>query len=196
LQLQSRRGSGIKKIMVTLGKKAIAHHEAGHAVIARILDVGVTRATIVASDSGKGSADVVARHAFPITAGKDTMTRITALETDAKVCFGGPEAQNRYRPLTDGQTRRAWESLWADDCEEIWTRIGMAIKLKHGEEPTGRFELDAAEVAEGNVLFERLLRETEILVEQYWPAIQRVATALLNHRSLTQDEIDALIAVR
>jgi hypothetical protein len=181
--------------MVTRGKKAIAHHEAGHAVIARILDVGVTRATIVASDSGKGSADVV-RHAFPLTAGKDTMTRITALETDAKVCFGGPEAQNRYRPLTDGQTRQAWESLWADDFEEIWTRIGMAIKLKHGEEPTGGFKLDAAEVAEGNVLFERLLTETEILVEQYWPAIQRVATALLDRLSLTQDEIDALIAGR
>ena len=72
----------------------------------------------------------------------------------------------------------------------------MAVKLKHGEEPTGDLKLNAAEEAEGDVLFERLLTETEILVEQNWPAIQRVATALLNRLSLDQDDIDTLIAVR
>jgi hypothetical protein len=166
-------------------------------VIARILGVGVTRATLVASDSGKGTADTVIRQAFALAAGKDITARIAALETDAKACFAGPEAQNRYRPLSDGQTRQAWESLWADDREQILLRIGMVVKLRHGEEPTGNFKLGEDEVAEGEVLFERLLTETETLVEQYWPAIQRVATALLNRRSLTRrDEIDALIATR
>jgi hypothetical protein len=42
---------------LTRGKKAKAHHEAGHAVIARMLGLGITRATLVASDSGQGSAD-------------------------------------------------------------------------------------------------------------------------------------------
>jgi hypothetical protein len=40
----------------------------------------------------------------------------------------------------------------------------------------------------------RLQAETADLVEQNWPAIERVADALLSGRFLNQEDIDALIA--
>lgn len=61
--------------------------------------------------------------------------------------------------------------------------------LKHGAT-----QLDAAQAAEADALIDHLLAEAATLVEQNWPAIERVATALLDRRTLTQDDLDALIA--
>jgi NADH:ubiquinone oxidoreductase subunit D len=57
-------------------------------------------------------------------------------------------------------------------------------------------ELDGTEVEEFGRLFSRTTQKTADLVKENWPAIQRVAAALLNGPALTEDDIDALIAAR
>jgi hypothetical protein len=50
------------------------------------------------------------------------------------------------------------------------------------------------EIEEFGRLFSRTTQKTADLVEENWPAIQRVAAALLSRPALTEDDIDALIA--
>jgi hypothetical protein len=45
-------------------------------------------------------------------------------------------------------------------------------------------------------LWERLQWDTADRVELHWPAIERVAEALLIHEELNQEQIDALIGER
>jgi hypothetical protein len=52
------------------------------------------------------------------------------------------------------------------------------------------------QITEIDRLIDQFRKETEMLVHQYWPAIERTAKALLSGRPLVQDELDALIANR
>jgi predicted 3-demethylubiquinone-9 3-methyltransferase (glyoxalase superfamily) len=56
------------------------------------------------------------------------------------------------------------------------------------------FKITAEQNAEIAQLVNRFSDEVRVLVEQHWPAIERVATALLNRRIVYTDEIDAAIA--
>jgi hypothetical protein len=60
--------------------------------------------------------------------------------------------------------------------------------------PGSYVELDGPETEEFDRLFSQTAQKTADLVEENWPAIQRVAAALLNRPALTEGDIDALIA--
>ena len=89
----------------TRGKKVKAHHEAGHAVIARVLGINVSHVALHSVGLQNGSG--VLRHsALHLANGKDPATQIIAAENDAKILLAGPIAQCFYRPLTEGQKRK------------------------------------------------------------------------------------------
>jgi hypothetical protein len=77
------------------------------------------------------------------------------------------------------------------------TTVALAVWVNNGgERPAPGVdlgELPSALEGEAQRLFERLWREAWDMVEANWPAIERVAEALLHRRVLIEEDIDALI---
>jgi hypothetical protein len=168
---------------------------AGHAVIARVLGLGVPYAALFGIDPNS-NAGVTTTSASWRARSDDVAAQVTGFEKDAKVALAGAQAQQRYRPLGRGRIDRARRNEWSSDFSNALSCVAHAVVLRHGDEPVRRTNLDDAHRSEAETLFGRLLEETADLVEQNWPAIERVATALLSNRMLTQDDLDALIADR
>jgi hypothetical protein len=170
-------------------KETIAHHEAGHAVIARVLDIPVSYATLDALD-GAGAVVTTsnATHLGP--------HNLEAPEKYAIVALAGPQAQHHYRPMSRAAQNRACDGGWRVDRANATSLLAMLVLRQHGKPavPGSYVELDGPETEEFDRLFSQTAQKTADLVEENWPAIQRVAAALLNRPALTEDDIDALIA--
>jgi hypothetical protein len=134
-------------------KELIAYHEAGHAVIARVLGITIDK-VIVAADEG-----VIYFAAA-----------IDDAEKDVLMTFAGPIAQGDF--FHDPGNQDGWKG----DLDHART----AILYEYGEESALEY-------------YDELYAKAEALVAANWLAIKRVATALLVHRSLNQDDVDDLI---
>jgi hypothetical protein len=178
--------------LVVVGKKeTIAHHEAGHAVIARVLDIPVSYATLDAID---GAGAVVTRSRATYLAPDD----VEAPEKYAIVALAGPQAQHHYRPMSRAAQNRACDGGWRVDRANATSLLAMLVLRQHGKSavPGSYVELDGPETEEFGRLFSRTTQKTADLVQENWPAIQRVAAALLSRPSLTEEDIDAVIAAQ
>ena len=119
------------------------------------------------------------------------------IETDIKISLAGPQAQNVYRPSDTSENHDEWES-------DRQMQLSLALKivlLKAGIDiPDAGMEVsvNADQLDEAKRLLVRLAEETKVLVRANWPAITRVAEALLRSRRpiLDQAVIDALIEGR
>src|SRR5262245_39069473 len=169
-----------------------AHHEAGHAVVARVLGVGVSYASLYPVEP-ENRANVVTASASWLVNESDVRGKIAALEKDAKVAFGGAAAQQRYRPLTEKQVRRAIKSEWAVDWRNACSCVRMIVTLKNTGKIDDEVTFDATCTRKATELAERLLNETDTVVLENWQAIERVTTALLSKPFLTKVDIDALV---
>jgi len=189
----------------------IAHHEAGHAVVARLLGVPLAHVALFPTDHSDdptataASASYLARNAAP-------PVQLAAIETDIKVSLAGPCADRQRDPsiarirfsnglIPDRATRK--HKGWATDLFNTVNHAVHAVLLKAGKDtsdlPAGEgkeVSLRTAEVREIIQMIDRLQGETQTLVNKNWPAIVRVANALLQHRILTENDVDALIAAR
>lgn len=172
-----------------------AHHEAGHAVVARVLGVAVSYASLHPVDP-ESRANVVTASASWLVNENDVHGKIAALEKDAKVAFGGPLAQHRHRPLPEKEFRRAIKGEWSVDRENAATYIRMILMLKNIGKIDHAMTFDTTYTREATELAERLSKETEQVILEKWQAIERVATALLSKPFLTQVDIDALVTGR
>lgn len=173
-----------------MGKKeTIAHHEAGHAVIARVLDIPVSYAALDALD---GAGAVVTTS----SATDLTPDDLEAPEKYAIVALAGPQAQHHYRPMSLAAQNRACDGSWRVDRANATSLLAMLVLRQHGKPALlGSYvELDGPETEEFGRLFIRTTQKTADLVQENWPAIQRVAAALLSRPGLTEEDIDALIA--
>jgi hypothetical protein len=101
-------------LTIRVGKKTKAHHEAGHAVVARALGIKVTHATLSDIDGEAVVSSWSAGHAAAENAA-NAPYRIAGLEKDAMVALAGPLAEFQYRPLSRGAVLRTWKSGWASD---------------------------------------------------------------------------------
>lgn len=174
-----------------MGKKeTIAHHEAGHAVIARVLDIPVSYATLNALDGASAVVTSRATHLPP--------DDLEAPEKYAIVALAGPQAQHHYRPMSVAAQNRACDGGWRVDRANATSLLAMLVLRQHGKPavPGSYVELDGLETEEFGRLFSRTIQKTADLVEENWPAIQRVAAALLSRPALTEDDIDVLIAAQ
>ena len=171
-----------------VNKREIAHHEAGHAVIARVLGVEVEYATLATLDGDLGQVLTrSAAHASP--------NDLVAYEKDAMVSLAGPLTQAGYRYQHRKASGPAWREEWNDDRRNAMNCLGMLFLRQRGESITPgevSFEGERAEA------FERLYNDTHVktvgLIADHWPAIERVAEALRAGRLLSQANLDALIA--
>ena len=173
-----------------------AYHEAGHAVAARVLGVAITYASLFPTD-GTNEGNVLTRSAAAgAKEGNDVARKRRAFEIDAIVSLAGPHAQLKRRPTTD--IKRASRAEWISDLESARQSTVKAALLETNPDQwfdqDTRITLSADDVAEADRIYERVEAETRTLVEENWPAIERVASALLNRPLLLCEEIDVLIA--
>jgi hypothetical protein len=183
--------------MVNRRDRIIAHHEAGHAVVARMLGVGVTHVALFPTVDTEGVAGACSESAAWQVRAADAPARLAAYEKDAKVALAGPQAQHRYRPVRD--FRKSWINNWRDDglvAKSCAARIVLlADGIEMGDAPVH------ATFTEGqgrriNATLQRLMEEAAAMVEENWPAIERVAQELLHRKILAEADLDALIANR
>jgi hypothetical protein len=173
-----------------------AYHEAGHAMAARALGIGVPYVTVfpVADDA---SATAMAQSAAWLARDHDLTAQIAAYEKDAKVNLAGPHAQHRYRPVKN--VKKAEARGWSGDIANAESAVVRIVLLKAGVDPGDdptTVTLTEQQLADCNAVLGQLWDASAALVEDNWPAIERVAQALLVRRVLNQDDVDALIADR
>ena len=75
---------------------------------------------------------------------------------------------------------RACDGGWRVDRANATSLLAMLVLRQHGKPavPGSYVELDGPETEEFDRLVSQTARKTADLVEENWPAIQRVATAL------------------
>jgi ATP-dependent Zn protease len=163
----------------------LAYHEAGHAVIARVLGVEVTGVTMLPTDGT--AARVITTSVAMQHRGLDDF--VAGMVIDSKIALARPITQWQYKRTEDVRG-------WDDDIERASNYIAAAVLAeREGKIPQlGAFELDTIERARAEEMFNKARTETEALVQASWQAIERVAAALQTRDLLTQRDLDDLIA--
>ncbi len=175
-----------------LTERLKAHHEAGQAVVARVLGISLNYATIFPMPPGNREAAQTESEAW-VARAAPLDEYLKAIAKDAKACLAGPIAQEKYRPRENKKIPAAW----ADDIRRAQDMVVRITLTESGTIQQNTTEVDAmlddAAIDAANKLMDRLKQETLALVAQYWPAIERVAQALLTSRILYQAHIDLLV---
>ena len=116
---------------------------------------------------------------------------IAAFEIDIKVAFAGPLA--RVTRFPDDPPLDPQEDD-IQDAQRWATAIALLLAGQSPFEPAN--VSDPAIIAVANQRLARLQRNAEALVADYWPAIERVAEALITRDLMEEAELDRLIAAR
>jgi hypothetical protein len=158
--------------MTNKSERNTAFHEAGHAVAAFCVRQKVRKASIVPKMDTLGH--VV--HS-PLKFGDnglfdDSPRGIDRAEKRIVICYAGPLASRKFQP------RSRWKLGGSGDFDTA--RMLMA----HLQGPDDKY----------NTLYSKLLwRRAELLVDFRWPEINAVAEALIEHRTLDADALEAAI---
>jgi hypothetical protein len=172
-------------------KKVKAYHEAGHAVVARALGVVVEYVTVL-EDGRESGGQVLTHGAAHCVWDSDKAMRLAAMANDAIICLAGPRAQQLYRPPKNPP------DAWKSDIK-VATSISYFAALIESGVDVGRSDtLRDHNITNGQEVFatdffRRCSDEALKLVEKHWPAIERVAKALLNRPILNGADLDDLI---
>jgi hypothetical protein len=151
--------------------EASAYHESGHAVAAWKLGYRSIRASITAGDESAGEV----RHESPLPSDQvefdgSELARLR-VERIIIIRLAGPIAQKRYR-------RTSWRR-WHGGADHA-VAADLALRV------CGSGEIASA-------FLKWLDLRAKALVEEHWPAIERLANALLKRGALREDEIAALM---
>jgi len=186
--------------MTTSKHTRIAYHEAGHAVVARRLGVGISYVTML---PGFGQTAGVQTCSAAHAAGDAPEAFICGCEADAQVSLAGPIAEQLHRPIRTRLGEKSRMGFWESDIERAGNSLGTAEALRAGavtiaEARHGGFEIALMPelLAARNASSRRLHEETRKLLEDDWPAVDRVATAFMERPFFNEEEIDMLIADR
>jgi hypothetical protein len=148
-----------------------AYHEAGHAVLAHSLGIGLQRVSLLADEDSSGHILDGGEYS------EDTENlRIYAEEAFwlhmAIVRYAGAEAVRRLAPRSRWQDGAGDDYKWAAIALEKITMDGPSLRALH---PYAR-------------------RRARLLVENYWPEIGAVAHALMKRKELDQDRVRELFS--
>jgi hypothetical protein len=142
----------------------MAHHEAAHAVIARVLGVEVLGVAMFPTDD-VGLAGALTRSASYYS-GADTAARIAGLEIDIKVALAGPVANAQNKKGSLSRFRKQGE---VDDIKRSNSMAVVIAMLTAGETLPHhhdglRITVEAAIIESANAILARLRAETEALL--------------------------------
>ena len=176
-------------------ERIIVYHEAGHAVAARVMGVGVPHVALFPTIDAEAVAGACSESAAWRVRDADVPARLAAHEKDAKVSLAGPQAQHRYRPVRD--FKKSWADNWRDDhlvAKSCATKIVLLEDGVEVGEATVSVTLTEEQGRRINTLLHRLSKEAAALVEENWLAVERVAQELLQRKILSETDLDVLIA--
>lgn len=152
--------------MKKLGKKVVAYHEAGHAVVHLCFEHDVEQISILRDGDAAGGVRVN-RADHDALRHEDLLEKQVPFERAIMAAMAGVIAQRKFAP----------ESV--DDIHAATDRRVVDEYLDELETPTP--EIWAA--------YRRVLElRTGALLDQHWAQVERLASALLQHGTLTKDE--------
>ena len=173
--------------------KMMAYHEAGHAVIARVLKININYVTILSP--GDTAAAVALTHSATYHArDADQVPQLHALMMDAVVSLAGPHAEARHR-LPKG---RRIPDEWDDDRQHAMSFAREAALVKRGVnlreiDLKAIHALSTEDEAEVRSFIRHADNKARDLVAEHWPAITMVAEVLLSIPILGEADVDKLI---
>ena len=177
-----------------MDEKIIAIHEAGHAVIARVLGIAVTQVSML--PIGKNNAaGAQALSASWLANEADRSAQIRAAENDAKVCLAGLHAQQKFRPT---KVKHRMPVEWLDDFELAKQFVVKAVLLETDPAfklPSERQNIILSAEASAKVAsrFDQVSSDVKNMIADNWPAIERTSETLLRLRTISGKEVDAIM---
>jgi hypothetical protein len=151
-------------------KRAVAYHEAGHAVIARVLTLAPTRATIRPN----------------YRKGRDGYCAYAASFPHEWLKRGHPDAEAHAQIMT---------TMAGAEAEEEWSDLPRDGDSDSGDRRDIAARAEALTEADWVKLEPRLRQMTRMLVRRHWARIERLAQALLDQTTLNYIQIDMLIDI-
>ena len=183
------KGNRTEKKVVTDDLKVVAHHEAGHALVSILLNVPVSRATIIGNTGGTGGAVFREEEQRKLTSKKD-------MENSIMIAFGGRAAEEVMFGKENVTTGASSDILQA-------TTILKAYISSYGfDDHTGLLALPVLyeekllnEQVNGRAkeLSEALYAKTAKLLSDNTKQLEALAAALLEHETLTGEEIKSIL---
>jgi hypothetical protein len=162
-----------------LGDSEIALHEAGHAVLHVMLGLGCERVTIVADADCAGASFHGGEYGRPAAFLGDEDDDVAELRRLAEDSFWLRHAIAAYAGAE--ALRRSGISNYDVGAEQDRSDAVDAIN---------NITADAESI---DALFALAKRRCIVLVEHYWPEIERVARALIESRSLTGEQAGQIV---
>ena len=156
-------------------RESTAYHEAGHAVIGRVLKLPCGPASIEPDHDSSGHSMVAQPHEIQTMWGKRRphYSDDSVMRARIMAFMAGAEAEKEFGFLPEGDS---------DDRYQIACMLeGELLPLSWSDEKKERYE-------------QRLRSKTRGLVRRHRQSVERVAKALLKHGTLQADEIDELIS--
>lgn len=181
---------GVQKDRNSDELKLVAYHEAGHAVVGKLLETGmdVSKVTILASTTGAGGVTF-----FSPT--KMGLLTISEMESRVKVSYAGRIAEL----LLFGDEKLVTTGA-SGDIEQATANIKEMVSVYGMNKNIGMLNLDIlgvdkAELFKHSVeLSKRLYDETETFMRKNWHLVEKVALALLEKETISEGELDVLMS--
>ena len=189
--------------MIETEHAAMAHHEAGHAVIARVQGIECVEVVMFSPIEGLAGGAQIVKATFQAFGG-DMAALLAAIKKEIVISLSGPCGEMKYR---DKPWHKKYFRRWASDFQSAQRGARRAALTATGvsiDYPPRNIERDGAGLAIHHPTAEQIAIADELpleclatasdLVEAHWPAIKRVAQALMTRDNLDQAELDRLIA--
>ena len=173
-------------------KSAVAYHEAGHAVIARVQGIEINTIDMTPCEGRK--AGVVAWELVGVAreAGQSALLVAEAARKDARVSLAGSIAQSKFQKAHSGRIN---SDGWDNDKEQLVFALALINYLNKG----GTFPLPAsyAPTEQDREFIQQAAREledeTRPMVTKNWPSIEKVAQIFKRGGTFNESDVDALI---
>lgn len=166
----------------------VAWHEAGHALVTKKLtNYQVPKVTVIASTSGAGGVTFTVPTKMGLMSKRD-------LFNDIKVSFAGNVAEYLLLGDEDLITTGAY-----NDYQKATENIKHIIKSYGMNKSVGRLNLEVLEInndvilKEATTLSNQLYDETLSLLTEHKATLEKIANALIEKETLTEEELDSII---
>lgn len=154
---------------VTTLRTIDAHHEAGHAVVARLYGAIVNRFEMKRDDSKHPRVRVNLGICLPPDSARSRLAC-------AAMYLAGPAAENLYQ-----QNRNEW----LPDREKGWTQdLDSALAILRNKETTNE---------EVIILMQRAAEKADKLVKAHWGTIEQIAALLMEHDDLDGAKVKEIV---
>lgn len=191
--------AGIISAAKILGKKRVAFHEAGHAVVSAVLQPGlrIAEVTIIEKEDADGyvAYDTTSPYFSTVLSREDFLDKVCvslAGRVSEQKKYGHDEIDAGAVSDLEAATRMAWDAITKYGLDFEFGPVNLEMFYKSGIITTG-WLFDAAQRRLQEVLKEGL-QKTETLIAENWGKVEAVALVLYEKKKLTEDDLLGIMA--